>query len=56
MGDKKSKDPPNTGRSSFGKGALTPTPSDDNRGEGLAARDRDIGQTRSGKNPRGSGR
>lgn len=56
MGDKKAKDAPNTGRSSFGKGAATRTPSDDTRSEGLAARDRDIGQTRSGKNAQGTGR
>ena len=56
MGDKKSNDPPNIGRSSFGKGAATPTPSDDDRGEGLAAGDRQIGQTRSGKNAQHTGR
>ena len=56
MGDKKAKDPPNTRRSSFGKGAATPSPSDDSRGEGLTARDRETGQMRPGKNPQGTGR
>jgi hypothetical protein len=49
MGDRKAKDRPHDGRSSFGRGAETRTASDDAPGEGLAARDRDIGQTRSGK-------
>ena len=56
MGDKKAKDLPHEGRSLIGRGGASRTPSDNDRGEGLAARDRDIGQPRTGRNAQGTGR
>jgi hypothetical protein len=58
MGDQKAKDLPQAGansKSGKGNGPLSHKPSDDARGSGLAARDADAGQNRTGRNTEGTG-
>lgn len=55
MGDKKAKDLPHERQNMKGKGADMATPSHKGRGEGLAGRDDQIGQTRTGRNTEGTG-
>lgn len=58
MGDKKAQRLPQAGANSKGgkgDGPNSHTPSDDHRGEGLTARDADVGQLRHGRNTEGTG-
>ena len=58
MGDNKAQRLPQAGantKSGKGAGPNSHSPHDDARGEGLAARDADTGQTRRGKNTEGMG-